>query len=211
MSKVRKPEERKRRNSEDVRADILSQAIRLFAEHGYAAVTVRDISKASKVPMSGIYRYFKDKEQLHTECELMAFEEAGRRVYEGINEDLKPEELIFSITKNLCSIHSSNEDVAILLLRLMQERDTGILKRISDVVISGPSEKLLEKIAKFPSKRSPIQNLYTIFAMSFGFAKLDFLRENLHWSLEEFNTPNQIAVFILDTLFPRKDWSSFVR
>ena len=211
MVKTKMTAGRKRRNSDDVRADILSHATALFAEHGYAAVTVRDISKASNVPMSGIYRYFKDKEHLHDECELTAFKQAGEVIYEGVNKDLETEELVFSITRNLCSVHSNNDNVSILLLRLMEEGNTAILQRISDSVISPPAGLLLEKLEKLSSKRTPTQNLYSIYAMSFGFARLGFLRETLDWQLEELQTPDHAAVFILGILFPRKNWSRFLK
>jgi AcrR family transcriptional regulator len=203
-------DQRKRRKSADVRADIVRHATSLFAQNGFAAVTVRDISQAANVPMSGIYRYFSDKEALHTECELTAFQEVGKWVYQGVSDDLPPEEMIYSITRNLCSVHSSDADVAILLLRLMQEGEQRILKIISDDVISGPSELLLEKLRTFPSRRTAIQNLYSIYAMSFGFAKMNFLRDNLGWPDDDFETPQTMAVFILETLFPRKRWRRFI-
>lgn len=43
-------------------------ATHLFAEHGFAAVSVRDIARVAKVPVSAINYYFGSKEALYREC-----------------------------------------------------------------------------------------------------------------------------------------------
>jgi AcrR family transcriptional regulator len=51
-------------NHENYRQELLEKAFTLFAERGYAAVTMRDIAKELKVSTGTLYHYFPTKEAL---------------------------------------------------------------------------------------------------------------------------------------------------
>ena len=51
-------------NPKDTRATIRREACRLFAERGYAAVSMRDLADAVGVRQSGLYNHFKSKQAL---------------------------------------------------------------------------------------------------------------------------------------------------
>ncbi len=57
--------ERKEREKEQRRNDILSAAEKLFFARGYDSVTMDDIAKAVELNKATIYLYFKDKESLY--------------------------------------------------------------------------------------------------------------------------------------------------
>lgn len=64
-------EERRRRASARLRQKILNAARGLFAAHGYAAVTMREIARKIEYSPTAIYSHFKDKEALvHELCTL---------------------------------------------------------------------------------------------------------------------------------------------
>jgi AcrR family transcriptional regulator len=52
------------RKKAKTRAAIRSQAIRMFAEHGYAATTVEQIAEAAEISPSTFFRYFATKEMV---------------------------------------------------------------------------------------------------------------------------------------------------
>lgn len=52
---------------QDKREDILDVAERLFAEHGFEAVSVREISKAADINIAMVSYYFGSKEKLYEE------------------------------------------------------------------------------------------------------------------------------------------------
>ena len=56
MRTVKEPEERRR--------EILDAAMRLFAERGYDAVSMRDISRAAGITAGLCYHYFDSKQKL---------------------------------------------------------------------------------------------------------------------------------------------------
>jgi len=69
----------------DERLDhLLSQAARVFAEHGYHPTTMRDLAAASGMSLAGMYYYVKGKEELL----LLIQERCFTRVSAGAREAL---------------------------------------------------------------------------------------------------------------------------
>jgi AcrR family transcriptional regulator len=56
--------ERREREKQELREQILNAARKLFAQEGYEAVTMRKIADAIEYSPTAIYLYFKDKEEL---------------------------------------------------------------------------------------------------------------------------------------------------
>jgi AcrR family transcriptional regulator len=64
--------------------EILDTAARLFAEHGYDGVGIREIARACNTPPPSIYYHFKSKQELYSEASAKKYEEAYERVEEAI-------------------------------------------------------------------------------------------------------------------------------
>ncbi|MEF2966434.1 TetR/AcrR family transcriptional regulator [Paenibacillus sp. M1] len=64
----------------DKRKIIIETAVRLFAEKGYASLTVDDIAKASGMTKPSFYKYFPGKEDLLLEAMTMFIEELEDKV-----------------------------------------------------------------------------------------------------------------------------------
>lgn len=54
----------KQKRSQDRRARIVAAATRLFGRRGIAGTSLTDIAKLAKVPLSSLYDYFRDKDDL---------------------------------------------------------------------------------------------------------------------------------------------------
>jgi AcrR family transcriptional regulator len=65
--------ERREREKQELRQQILETARTMFATQGYEAVTMRKIAEAIEYSPTAIYLYFKDKEQLINELCQMDF------------------------------------------------------------------------------------------------------------------------------------------
>ena len=59
------------------RRHILDSACPLFIRHGYKAVTMQDICRASGLSKGGLYRHYKDKSSLFSDL-LQSFQEDRR-------------------------------------------------------------------------------------------------------------------------------------
>lgn len=54
----------KQKRSQDRRARIVAAATRLFGRRGIAGTSLTDVAKLTKVPLSSLYDYFRDKDDL---------------------------------------------------------------------------------------------------------------------------------------------------
>ena len=71
---------RRERTKAANRAAILAAARDVFAEHGYGAVSVRDIIRRTDLASGTFYNYFPDKDAIFRALVMDAGEEARRRV-----------------------------------------------------------------------------------------------------------------------------------
>jgi AcrR family transcriptional regulator len=74
--------ERKEREKEQRREDILDAAQRVFFEKGLAAATMDDIAEAAELSKGTLYLYYKSKEDLY----LTVMMRGMQLLYEGFNE-----------------------------------------------------------------------------------------------------------------------------
>jgi AcrR family transcriptional regulator len=56
----------KRRRADQSKRLILEAAGEVFAEHGYAMATIREVARRAGISIGGIYLYFRNKEELYT-------------------------------------------------------------------------------------------------------------------------------------------------
>src|SRR5215468_6945599 len=62
------------------RQRIIDRALKLFAQRGYPATTLRDIAQAADVSIGLAYRYFRRKEELVLALYEQLSEEVARRI-----------------------------------------------------------------------------------------------------------------------------------
>ena len=73
-----------KRSSTDVREQILSAGLKVFAERGYAGASVQDIIDATKVTKPVLYYYFESKAGLYKALLDEAVDEGYRRMQEAV-------------------------------------------------------------------------------------------------------------------------------
>jgi AcrR family transcriptional regulator len=75
-------------------ARILVHATNVFCDQGYAAASMRDLSRASGVSLSGLYYYFESKEELLYLIQKHTFSTIVDRLRERLDEAADPAERI---------------------------------------------------------------------------------------------------------------------
>lgn len=78
--------ERRLREKENLRSQILSAAAELFTEEGFQAVSMRKIAEKIEYAPSTIYLYFKDKEELCGAIITEVFDRLTKRIEEVTQE-----------------------------------------------------------------------------------------------------------------------------
>jgi AcrR family transcriptional regulator len=88
---------------------ILVHATGVFYEKGYAAASMRDLSRASGVSLSGLYYYFKSKEELLYLIQKHTFTTIVDRLRERLDEVTDPADRIRMFIRNHLEYFLANQ------------------------------------------------------------------------------------------------------
>jgi AcrR family transcriptional regulator len=86
--------ERKEREKQKRRQDIVDAACEVLSEKGFAAVTVDDVSNRVELAKGTIYLYFKTKEELFMSVFIKGLDNLLDKYRETADLDLKPAEML---------------------------------------------------------------------------------------------------------------------
>jgi AcrR family transcriptional regulator len=88
------------RDSEAKLQHILLHAAQIFAERGFGAASIRDISRATGISLSGLYYYFESKQKLLYLIQKHAFTSVLRELQLRLNSVNDPEEQLRLFVQN---------------------------------------------------------------------------------------------------------------
>jgi AcrR family transcriptional regulator len=92
------------------RDDLLAVAARVFAARGYDRTTMRDLSRASRMSLAGMYYYVKGKEDLLFEIQRGCFERVRRGAEQALAEAAGPEERLQAFIRHHVQFFASHMD-----------------------------------------------------------------------------------------------------
>jgi TetR/AcrR family transcriptional regulator len=127
--------------------EILDTAARLFAEHGYDGVGIREIARACNTPPPSIYYHFKSKLELYNEASAKKYEEAYERVEQAIERERDANKKIEALVGTLFDMFL--EDRILFLLMQRDIIDAAVMRSRS--VMKSHYEKNLAIIEKLLS------------------------------------------------------------
>ena len=145
-----------RRSTEKVRQLILDTATDLFAEHGYAQTSMRDIATRADMSLSVLYRQFSNKDELYAATLLapflVSFEDFATAWGSQVDSPWDDEELLGEFVRDL---YSSLADNRKLLVTLLSSGDEGsdLLERARDSLTSSMTD--LRLMAEHEAGRRP--------------------------------------------------------
>jgi AcrR family transcriptional regulator len=79
---------------------ILQHAARVFSEKGYEGASIRDISRATGISLSGLYYYFESKQKLLYLIQIHAFRSIVEQLEELLEGVQEPEERLRLFVRN---------------------------------------------------------------------------------------------------------------
>ena len=107
-------------------------AASLFAERGYAAVSMREIASAVGMKAASLYNHFADKESLYLAAVTQAFSGIASAIDEATAVEGTPHERLQALIAALAGNHFNDDMTAKLLQREVLDGDEDRLNWISE-------------------------------------------------------------------------------
>jgi AcrR family transcriptional regulator len=147
-------QERKQRERERRRQQIIVAAKRVFSERGFSKTTMEDIAREAELSPGTLYLYFKNKDELYASLSLRILQYMNIRLEDVKKEkDSEPTQKVASIKEALFDVYQFDPMILINMFHL-QSGET--LKNISSPLLDNISEL----------SRNSLQILADIFAGS---------------------------------------------
>ena len=131
-------QERKQRERERRRQQIIVSAKRVFSEKGFSKATMEDIAREAELSPGTLYLYFKNKDELYASLSLRILQYMNIRLEDVTKEtDSNPEQKIDSIKDALYDVYQFDPMILINMFHL-QSGET--LKNISSPLLDNITE-----------------------------------------------------------------------
>ena len=149
-------QERKQRERERRRQQIIVAAKRVFSEKGFSKTTMEDIAREAELSPGTLYLYFKNKDELYASLSLRILQYMNIRLGDVKKEkDSNPEQKIASIKEALYDVYQFDP---MILINMFHLQSSETLKNLSS--------PLLENITEL--SRNSLQIIADIFKNSSG-------------------------------------------
>ncbi|MBW2443882.1 MAG: TetR/AcrR family transcriptional regulator [Deltaproteobacteria bacterium] len=153
-------QERKQRERERRRQQIIVAAKRVFSERGFSKATMEDIAREAELSPGTLYLYFKNKDELYASLSLRILQYMNIRLEDVKKEkDSDPEQKIRSIKEALYDVYQFDPLILINMFRLQ-----------SSETVKNLSSPLLDNLSEL--SRNSLQTLAKIFSTSPGANRL---------------------------------------
>ncbi len=142
-------QERKEREKERRRQQIIVAAKRVFSEKGFNKATMEDIAKEAELSPGTLYLYFKNKEELYASLSLRILQYLHIRVTHVNKEaDLSPEKKLKALMEAMYDVYDFDP---LIIINMFHLQSSETLKNLSEALldeIKELSQKSIGAIAK---------------------------------------------------------------
>jgi len=124
--------ERKQREKEQRKIEIINAARKVFSSKGFNTATMEEIASEAELSPGTLYLYFKNKEELHTSLSIEILKHLADEIQKVVNRKISVEEKIESFRDVFIDVYDYDPNILINLFHL-QSGET--LKNLSDEVL----------------------------------------------------------------------------
>ncbi|MGE0668283.1 MAG: TetR/AcrR family transcriptional regulator [Sphingomonadales bacterium] len=117
---------------------IVSRAAPLFADRGFAGVSVRDIAEAVGIKAASLYNHYPDKESLYVAVLEQVFSRRAALVEEALTATGAPRERLKALVSALVQATAGDPTTSRLLQRELLDGDMGRFERMTREVFGRP-------------------------------------------------------------------------
>jgi AcrR family transcriptional regulator len=142
-------QERKEREKERRRQQIIVAAKRVFSEKGFSKSTMEDIASEAELSPGTLYLYFKNKEELYASLSLRILQYLNIRV-EHVNKEteLSPEQKLDKLIEAMYDVYDFDP---LIIINMFHLQSSETLKNLSPRLIGQIEELSRKSIGAFSS------------------------------------------------------------
>jgi len=133
--------ERKQREKERRREDIIAAARKVFSAKGFNSATMEEIASAAELSPGTLYLYFKNKEELHTSLSINILKHLGNEIKQVVHQDISVEEKIERFRDVFIDVYDYDANILINLFHLQ-----------SGETLHNLSDEVMEQLKKYSSQ-----------------------------------------------------------
>ena len=122
----------------DTREHILRRAMSLFAEGGYAGVSVRDVAAGVGMSAAALYHHFPDKQALHLAAMEYAFARNEYGIVAALQSELPPLEQLGYFVTRFATLVAGDVEFCKLVQRELLDSNKARLEILSQHVFRRP-------------------------------------------------------------------------
>jgi AcrR family transcriptional regulator len=131
-------QERKQRERERRRQQIIVAAKRVFSEKGYSKSTMEDIAREAELSPGTLYLYFKNKDELYASLSLRILQYLNIRLDDVKKEkDIEPRQKITAIKDALFDVYQFDP---MILINMFHLQSSETLKNLSSPLLENITE-----------------------------------------------------------------------
>lgn len=158
---------------------ILTAAANLFAEHGYAAVSLRDLAREVHTTPAALYHHFADKDAIYVATLNHVFSGTATAMTDLVKGSDAPEVVLERLIVWLTRMFSENRTMTRLLqLELLADNDAR-MRMLTEDVIAAPFRELESLIHRMAPDQDANLSAVSILSLVLGFAELSPIIEGL--------------------------------
>ncbi|MCG8616308.1 MAG: TetR/AcrR family transcriptional regulator [Desulfobacterales bacterium] len=133
--------ERKQREKERRRQEILAAAREVFSAKGFNSATMEEIASKAELSPGTLYLYFKNKEELHTSLSINILARLGAEIEKVVDEDIAVEDKIGRFRDVFIEFYDLDASILTNLFHLQ-----------SGETLHNLSDEVMQELKKYSSK-----------------------------------------------------------
>ncbi len=187
-------------DKQHTKTDILALSIPLFANNGYAGVSMRQIARAVGIKAASLYHHFPDKQTLYIEALAQAFSTRTDFMNRSFTLQASPGERLRHLILQLCIQTHQDNNFRRLMQREILDGDEKRLQLLADQVFSNFFESMNELCHSLNSAQDPHLMAISILSLVLYHFQITPIRPFLPGFKTPHNDPETVADHIFNLL-----------
>lgn len=163
----------------DKRVEILQAAAALFAEYGFAAVSIRDLAHAVNTTPAALYYHFSDKEEIYRATLEFVFLDKAKATSDLAEGKDAPEIMLERLVSWLIGQFSENPIMARLVQRELLTGDKERISFLTREVVATPFREIENLMARLAPGRDASLSAVSVLSLALGYVELAPILEGL--------------------------------